>query len=100
MVPPQLTTCCTQAGELAAVGSMTSDGSPPAIFGCACRIPSSTHSSPNPIRSSRRPRRLPGYGALSPVLRCGAGRRAPPGPGRGPGQPEKDDDEQRDRALV
>ncbi|MGH3292425.1 MAG: hypothetical protein ACRDP7_11505 [Trebonia sp.] len=33
---------------------MTWDGSAPGIFGWACRMPSSSHSSPNPIRSTRR----------------------------------------------
>ncbi len=33
---------------------MTWDGRPIAIFGWACKIPSKTHSSPNPIRSSCR----------------------------------------------
>ena len=55
-MPPQLTRCWTHAGDAAAVGSMTWEASPPAIFGCACRIPSSIHSTPNPMRSSRRPR--------------------------------------------
>ena len=32
-VPAQFTTCCTQAGELAAVGWITWDGSPIAIPG-------------------------------------------------------------------
>ena len=53
-MPAQFTTCCTQCGELAAVGSMTCDGSPTAIFGWACKIPSRTHIRPNPMRSSRR----------------------------------------------
>src|SRR5580698_6386170 len=35
---------------------MTCEASPPAIFGCACRIPSRTQIAPNPIRSSHRPR--------------------------------------------
>jgi hypothetical protein len=55
MVAPQLTRCCTQTGELAAVGWMTSAGSPAAIFGCACKIPSRIQSAPNPMRSSHRP---------------------------------------------
>jgi hypothetical protein len=55
VVPPQLTTCCTQAGELAAEGSMTWDGRPTAMLGWACRIPSSSHSNPKPIRSTWRP---------------------------------------------
>ena len=38
------------------MGSMTCVASPPAIFGCACRIPSKIHSTPNPVRSSHRPR--------------------------------------------
>ena len=33
---------------------MTCDGSPTAIFGWACKIPSKIHSSPKPMRSSRR----------------------------------------------
>ena len=33
---------------------MTCDGSPTAIFGWACKIPSTIHSTPNPMRSSRR----------------------------------------------
>ena len=33
---------------------MTCDGSPIAIFGCACKIPSKTHSRPKPIRSTWR----------------------------------------------
>jgi hypothetical protein len=52
VVPAQFTTCCTQCGELAAAGSMTCDESPIAIFGWACRIPSNTHSSPKPTRST------------------------------------------------
>src|SRR5579862_6272262 len=55
LVPPQLTTCWTQPGDAAAVGSMTCVASPPAIFGCACRIPSRIQSTPNPTRSSHRP---------------------------------------------
>ncbi len=35
---------------------MTWAASPPAIFGWACRIPSNIHSTPNPMRSRRRPR--------------------------------------------
>ena len=35
VVPAQFTRCCTQAGELDAVGSITRDGSPAAIPGCA-----------------------------------------------------------------
>ena len=54
-VPPQLTRCCTQAGELAAVGSMASEGRPAAILGCACKIPSRIQSVPNPMRSTQRP---------------------------------------------
>ena len=54
MVPAQFTTCCTQCGELAAAGWMTCDGSPIAIFGWACKIPSKTHSRPKPIRSTWR----------------------------------------------
>ena len=46
--------CCTHSGELAAVGSMTRDGSPTAIPGWACKMPSKIHSRPKPIRSSRR----------------------------------------------
>ena len=34
---------------------MTCDGSPTAIFGWACKIPSTIHSTPKPMRSSRRP---------------------------------------------
>ena len=55
-MPPQLTRCWTHAGDAAAIGWMTWEASPPAIFGCACRIPSKIHSTPNPMRSSRRPR--------------------------------------------
>ena len=54
MVPAQFTTCCTQCGELAAAGWMTCDGSPIAIFGWACKIPSKTQSRPKPIRSTWR----------------------------------------------
>jgi hypothetical protein len=54
-VPAQFTTCCTHAGELAAVGSITRDGRPIAMPGWACRIPSTSQSTPNPIRSTRRP---------------------------------------------
>jgi hypothetical protein len=39
---------------------MTSDGSPAAIFGCACKIPSKIQSTPNPMRSSHRPLASPG----------------------------------------
>ncbi len=53
-VPPALTMPCTQPGELRADGSMTCDGRPPGICGWACRMPSSTHSSPKPTRSTRR----------------------------------------------
>ena len=35
---------------------MTCVASPPAILGCACKIPSKIHSTPNPVRSSHRPR--------------------------------------------
>ena len=38
------------------MGAMTCVASPPAIFGCACRIPSKIHSTPNPVRSSHRAR--------------------------------------------
>ena len=38
------------------MGSMTCVASPPAIFGCACKIPSKIHSTPNPVRSSHRAR--------------------------------------------
>ena len=50
-----MTTCWTQAGEEAAVGSMTCAASPPAILGWACKIPSRIQIRPNPTRSSRRP---------------------------------------------
>ena len=112
MVPPQLTRCWTQVGEAAALGSMTCEASPPAIFGCACKIPSRIQSSPNPTRSSRRPRGSDPFpirptaasdrrasGPL-PCVRLGAGGGHPPSPGRGPQQPEERDDDQGDRALV
>ena len=54
MVPPAFTRRCTHCGELAAIGSMTCDGSPTAIFGWACKIPSKIHSTPKPMRSSQR----------------------------------------------
>jgi hypothetical protein len=41
-------------GELAAIGSITCDGSPIAIFGWACRIASNSQRMPKPIRSSCR----------------------------------------------
>ena len=70
-MPPTLTRRCTQRGELAAIGSMTCDGSPTAIFGWACKIPSKIHSRPNPIRSSRRQagsaRAGPGAPATAPA---------------------------------
>ena len=53
-MPAQFTRCCTHFGELAAMGSMTCDGRPMAIFGWACKIPSKTHSRPKPTRSSCR----------------------------------------------
>jgi hypothetical protein len=51
-----LTTCWTQAGEAAAIGAMTCEARPAAIFGWACKIPSKIQITPNPTRSSRRPR--------------------------------------------
>ena len=54
VVPPTFTRRCTHCGEAAARGSMTCDGSPIAILGWACKIPSKTHSRPKPMRSSRR----------------------------------------------
>ena len=51
------------------MGSMTCVASPPAIFGCACRIPSKIHSTPNPVRSSHRARASagsPAVGAAGP----------------------------------
>src|SRR5712691_4871169 len=53
--PAQLTRSRTQPGAPAAAGAMTLAGSPAAIAGWACKIPSNTHSNPNPIRSSLRP---------------------------------------------
>src|SRR5450432_2762565 len=47
--------CWTQAGDEAAAGSITLDGSPATIAGCACKIPSKIHNRPNPIRSKARP---------------------------------------------
>jgi hypothetical protein len=70
MVPPQFTRCCTQAGEFAAVGSMTCDGMPAAIFGCACKMPSNTQMRPKATRRSRRAR-----GSAGALAACGA---APP----------------------
>ena len=70
VVPAQLTTCWTQPGEAAAVGSMTLDGRPAAIAGWACRIPSKIQRMPKPVRSSRRMRRG-----------LGGGRRHGPGAG-------------------
>ena len=71
MVPPTFTKRCTQLGELAAIGSMTCDGSPIAIFGWACKIPSKTHIRPKPMRSSRRQagsaRTGPGVPAAAPA---------------------------------
>src|SRR5215472_16261206 len=40
IVPPALTTSCTQRGDAAAAGWTTADGRPPAICGWAWRIPS------------------------------------------------------------
>src|SRR6266478_8719277 len=37
MVPPQLSRCWTQGGDAAAIGSITWEASPWAIFGCACK---------------------------------------------------------------
>jgi hypothetical protein len=79
MVPPTLTTCCTHRGDLAATGSITRDGNPTAIFGWACKIPSKTHSTPKPIRSSRRQAGSASAGAGAQaelVLAAGAGRPA------------------------
>jgi Cu+-exporting ATPase len=55
VVVAQFTRCWTQDGELAAVGSITCDGRPAAIRGCAWSSPSRSHSSPKPIRSTWRP---------------------------------------------
>src|SRR6185437_16099074 len=54
-VPAQLTRCLTQPGDPSAAGAMTWPGSPAAIAGCACRMPSKTQSNPNPIRATARP---------------------------------------------
>ena len=54
MVPAQFTTCCTQAGELEAVGSITWEGSPAAMAGWACSRPSKIQMTPKPTRSSCR----------------------------------------------
>ena len=76
MVPPQLTRCCTQAGEAAAVGWMTCAASPPAILGCACKIPSRIQINPNPTRSSPRPRASRAPARSAPASAGpGAGRR-------------------------
>ncbi len=61
MVPPQLARCWTQVGEAAAVGAKTCAASPPAILGCACKIPSRIQIRPNPTRSSCRPRGSRGW---------------------------------------
>ena len=53
-----------ELGELAAVGSMTCEGSPTAIWGWACKIPSTIHNRPKPIRSSWR-QAGSGFGGLS-----------------------------------
>ena len=74
MVPAQFTTCCTQCGELAAVGSITCDGRPIAIFGCACKMPSKIQMIPNPIRSTCRQAGSAGTAAGEP-----------PGPACSPG---------------
>ena len=71
MEPPQFTRCCTQAGEVAAAGLMTSCGRPPAICGCACKIPSNTHRIPKPTRSRRRARgSCHGAGAPAAAAPC------------------------------
>jgi hypothetical protein len=54
LLPAQFTTCWTQPGELAAVGSITCAGSPTAMAGWACSSPSRIHSTPKPVRSSWR----------------------------------------------
>ena len=53
-MPAQFTTCCTQVGELAAVGSITCEGSPAGMAGWACSRPSKIQMTPKPIRSSSR----------------------------------------------
>src|ERR1700685_2791861 len=101
MVPPQLTRCCTQPGEAPALGSITCEASPPAIFGCACKIPSRLQIIPNPTRSTARPpppRPPPPPPPLPP--RLAPGRHQPPRPHRRPQQPQERHDEQRDLTLV
>jgi hypothetical protein len=71
-VPPQFTRCSTHRGEPAAAGAITCDGRPAAIFGRAWRMPSSTHSTPKPIRSTARP-----VGSASLADSAGLATRAP-----------------------
>ena len=80
------------------MGSMTCVASPPAIFGCACRIPSKIHSTPNPVRSSHRARASAGSPAVAPPVPGGRG--GPPGTCRRPEQPEEHEHEEGDGALV
>ena len=99
MVPAAFTRCCTQAGEFAAMGSMTCDGMLAAIFGCACKMPSNTERRPKPIRTTRRARgsrgafagccaaTAAGASAVAPAF-CGCAPSAvppvPPGPAAAP----------------
>ena len=54
IVAPAFTRCCTQAGEVAAVGSITCVVMPSGIDACAWRMPSKIQMSPKAIRRTRR----------------------------------------------
>ncbi len=96
---PSSPTCCTQAGELAAVGSITWDGRPIAILGWACKMASNSHRLPKPMTQQLPPGGLgpagaPGREHPRPALA------AQPHPQAGPGQAKDREDEQRDEPLV
>ena len=82
--PAQFTMCWTQPGELAAAGSMTWEGSPAAMAGCACSRPSKIQMMPKPIRSSCR---QAGSAAALPRARRRNGRRPAATPGSRPRPP-------------
>ena len=82
---------------------MTCDGSPIAIFGCACKIPSKTHSRPKPIRSTWRhvgSATVAAAWAGRPRLPVGLGCLRLPGPDGDPDQSEQPKDQQRDDPLM
>ena len=58
---------------------MTCDGSPTAIFGWACKIPSKTHSRPKPMRSSCRQAGSAAAGAEAAASAPAAAEAAPAG---------------------